>query len=478
VAERWALGAVCVAAVLFRVALGVGDHGMYWPDEIYQSLEPAHELVHGEGLLPWEYVDGARTWVLPGLIAGLLALLSAAGLDDPATSVIATQLAFVAVAAATVLATYALARSAGASRAASVAGAAAFALAPLTIYFGHRALSETASALLVAAGLALVLAATPAARGDGPGWEAGRRWLWLGAALLALAVMLRLQNAIFCAGVLALLAARREWRPLRDAALVFAGGALAMGLLDLATWGRFLHSAQRYIRVNVIDGRASDFGVEPFGYYAEHLWTAMPELTLVLVPLAVLGARRAPELLALAVAYLLAHSLVEHKELRFVLPAVPLLCAAAAVGLDALGERARPVALGAVGALALGGALHAGDLTWGDLGSRNGEPGTRAWGHFADVNRLLLEAHDREDLCGLRLEQQDRVWSGGYTYLGREVPYYAGGEGAGAGHVNYVIEPAEPVPPGQEVVALDGTFQLVRIADGCRGDPAFRYDRL
>jgi GPI mannosyltransferase 3 len=467
VAERVALGGVVLAAVLFRLVLGVGDHGIAWPDEIYQSLEPAHELVHGEGLLPWEYRDGARTWVLPGLIAAVLGAAEVVGLGS-SSYVLLLQLLFVAVAAATVVATYALARALGASRAASVAGAAAFALAPLTIYFGHRALSETASALPVVAGLAFVFAAR----------ERGRRYLWIGAALLVLAVLLRLQNAIFCAGVLALFAIGRDWRALGHAAAVFAGGALFMGLLDLLTWGRFLGSARTYVRVNVIDDRASSFGVEPFGYYAEHLWTSMPELVLVLVPLALLGALRRPGLLLLVGAYFLAHSFVDHKELRFILPMIAPLCALAAVGLDALGAQARPVAVGAVVALAVGGALHAHDLTWGDVGSRNGPEQARAWGHFADVNRLLLEAGERDDLCGLKLEQPDRVWSGGYTYLHKAVPYYAAGPALETGFFNYVITPAAPVPRGQTVVALDGAFQLVKVAGACRRDPGFEFDRL
>ena len=467
-AERYALGAVVAAAIVFRIALGVGDHGMVWPDEIYQSLEPAHQLLHDEGLLPWEYRDpGARTWVLPGAIAALLGALGLLGLDDPSAYLIGVQLAFVAIAAATVVATYALARAAGASKPAAVAGAAAFALAPLTIYFGHRALSETASALPVVAGLACVYAS----RGR------GRRLLWLGCALLALAVFLRLQNAIFCAGVLALLAARRDWRATAQAAGVFAAGALALGLLDLLTWGRFLGSARTYVRVNVVEDRAADFGTEPFGYYAEHLWTSMPELVLVLVPLAVLGALRRPSLLLLVGAYFLAHSFVAHKELRFILPMLAPLCALAAVGLDRLGERARPIAVGAVAAFALGGALHAGDLTWGDIGSRNGPEDVVAWGHFADVNRLLLAANERPDLCGLKLEQQDRVWSGGYAYLHREVPYYAGGP-VDPAFFNYVIAPVAPAAPGQTVVATDGSFQLMRVSGGCRRDPAFEYDRL
>ena len=38
------------------------DDGIYWPDEIHQSLEPAHRLVFGYGLIAWEFSDGARNW--------------------------------------------------------------------------------------------------------------------------------------------------------------------------------------------------------------------------------------------------------------------------------------------------------------------------------------------------------------------------------------------------------------------------------
>lgn len=464
-AERIALGAVLLAAVALRLVLGVGDHGMVWPDEIYQSLEPAHGLVFGEGLLPWEYRDGARTWVLPGLIAGVLGASGLVGADEPEAYLIVVQLVFVAVAAGTVVATYALARVLGATPPAAVAGAAAFALAPLTIYFGHRALSENVSALAVAAGLALVLSRS-------------RRLLLAGAALLAFAVLLRLQNAIFCVALLGVFAARRDWPAVRDTAGVFAAGALAMGLLDLATWGEFLGSARTYVEENVVEGRASEFGVEPFTYYAEHLWTSMPDHVVVLVPLALLGALRRPGLLAIVAAYFLAHSLVEHKELRFLLPMLAPLCALAAVGLDVLAPPARGVAVATVVALAVVGALRADDLTWGDIGSRNGPEEVTAWGHFADVNRLLLEAGEREDLCGLKLEQQDRVWSGGYSYLHRRVPYYDRREPAGSGHFNYVIAPRAAPRPGETVVARDGSFQLVKVAERCRSDPAFAYDRL
>src|SRR3954447_8881518 len=52
------LGALALGATL-RVYLALTDDGLYWPDEIYQSLEPAHRLVFGYGLVAWEFIDGA-----------------------------------------------------------------------------------------------------------------------------------------------------------------------------------------------------------------------------------------------------------------------------------------------------------------------------------------------------------------------------------------------------------------------------------
>ena len=52
-----------------RVWLALTDDGIYWPDEVFQSLEPAHRLVFGYGMRAWEFIEGARNWALPGVVA-------------------------------------------------------------------------------------------------------------------------------------------------------------------------------------------------------------------------------------------------------------------------------------------------------------------------------------------------------------------------------------------------------------------------
>ena len=73
-----------------------GDFVLH-PDEIMQYLEPAHRLVFGNGVTYWEYFYGARSWLVPGLVAGVLWLLDAAGLGQPVWYVGAVKLVFCAL---------------------------------------------------------------------------------------------------------------------------------------------------------------------------------------------------------------------------------------------------------------------------------------------------------------------------------------------------------------------------------------------
>ena len=279
---RGLLVLVLAAGGILRVWLALTDDGLYWPDEIYQSLEPAHRLVFGYGFIAWEFIEGARSWALPGLVAGLMGLARVLGLDSPDGYLGLVKVAFALVGTATAWASYRLARSHGASPLAAVGGASLMALASVPIYFAPRAMSENASALPVVLGLALALA---------PG--ASRRALIVGASLLGLAVLLRLQAGIFCVGLVALLAARRQWRQAGLALGVLAVWAVLFGLLDRLTWGRWFHSALVYLDFNLLRGGASGWGVSPFTYYTQVLLQGMRGVSLLVAGLGLLALWRA-----------------------------------------------------------------------------------------------------------------------------------------------------------------------------------------
>ena len=492
------LAVILAVGAALRVWLSFNDDGIFWPDEIYQSFEPAHRWVFGTAILPWEFLEGARNWAFPATIAALLKLSSLFS-DDPRTYLDLTRLVLSAVSVATAFASYKLARGHGASSLSAAAGAALYALAAPVIFLAPRAFSETVSALPAALGLAFAL---PRSR--------DRRAVLIGAALIGIAVLFRLQNAIFAAGLLAVLLARRDRRAVIDAIAVLAGAAAVYGLIDQFTWGKPFDSARQYIAVNLATpSLIANFGdvavrtqleqyFPPITYYARYLLTSMGIPLVVALALAAFAWRRAWELWLIAIAFFAVHSLIPHKELRYVVPVIPLIGALAAIGIDEAARLARRQARAqwaqwAAPALAAALVVACGlsaatfrELTFGQLGVESTRlvsndkgdlvpwrtPAASAYDDPGGVDRLLLAARAMPDLCGIKIEAVLPEFQGGYTYLHRAVPLYRlGGPPRTSSFFNYVIA-LQSTATG-DIRATDSGMALVRLGDRCAPDPAF-----
>jgi GPI mannosyltransferase 3 len=465
---QWLLLAALAAGAALRGWLALTDAGIAWPDEIYQSLEPAHRLVWGRGWVALEFREGLRTWLLPGLVAGVLEVARALGLSRPGLYMPVAKLLFAAVGVATAWATARLARRMGAGPLESAAAGALWALAAPAIYFAPRGLSEPLSALPVTLGLAWALPA-----------EASRRERVLGASLLGFAVLLRLQDALVCVALVGAWLARRRWQKSAELVGVLLVWALLLGLLDRLTWGGWFHSAVAYWRYNWVQGRGALFGASPPGYYLRTLWTSMPSVAALMVPAVLLGTLRAPALAATVALFLGVHSAIPHKELRFILPVLPAAMALAGVGLSVAAsrmDRRLPAGLALLAAVVSGARFHT--LTFGDLGAYDGQRDqVSAYQDFAVINRLLLVASALPDLCGLKVEATHISWTGGYTYFHRDAPMYSHlGPPRASRHYDVVLTIAQAAPP-QAVLARDGPVVLARLFDGpCTPDPAYRPD--
>lgn len=107
---------------------------------------------------------------------------------------------------------------------------------------------------------------------------------------------------------------------------LLAGGALAAALgiwADAWLYGEPVFTAYRYFEANIVQDIAANWGTAPWWYYlVQALLTAVPPVSIVLLALLGLGLwrERKGALVWCLVPFLLVHTAVGHKELRFLYP--------------------------------------------------------------------------------------------------------------------------------------------------------------
>jgi hypothetical protein len=314
--DRTIVVIILVIALLARLPLAFFEFARH-PDEIWQYLEPAYRLDFGRGIVTWEYRSGIRSWLIPSLLAGPLA----AGkllLGNTPFSITPLRLCLLAM---SLIIVWAGMRIAGrVSRLHAIVTGLALAIAFEPILMATRALSETIGTVF------LVGAAVPLT-----GRNSDRRGWLLGGVLLGLTVSARVQFGP-AAATLAVLSCRTDWRKWL---WVSGGGALGLGidgLVDALCGEVPLRWMVENFRLNLVSGVSARWGVEPASWYLTHLaemWgLALPFILFFIV----IGARRQPVLFAVALVNLLIHSLIPHKEFRFIFPTVVLLTIVAALG--------------------------------------------------------------------------------------------------------------------------------------------------
>ncbi|MGH6976278.1 MAG: hypothetical protein ACREED_04555 [Stellaceae bacterium] len=397
-----------------------------YPDEIFQTIEPAHRLVYGTGLVPWEFLYGTRSWVLPGFIAGVMRAAQFFG-DGPAVYLPVIGMVFAALGAGSALCAFLWGRRLYGLWGGIVAGMLTACWVD-AVYFGPRTLSEAVAAHVLVIGLYLAA----------PGYAVQARGrLAIAGFLLGVAALLRIQIAPAVVFVVLW-----PWRnaaplPLRIRPLI-AGGVAALvlfGTVDVATWGWPLESIWRNVTINLFDGVSTYFGVTPWYAYVDFVLYYWGAVTVAMLVLARLGALRVPQIVVLALAILVVHSAVGHKEFRFIYPALLLTVISAGLGLaqiiewiadgfalrgmsaaTALRTTAVPVLLLAVlTPTALAFAPQYREL----------------WTREADVVRADGVVARLTNVCGVDLYGVPWFLSGGYSLIHQNAPLYWIADAAG-----------------------------------------------
>ena len=312
----------------------------YFPDEHYQVLEfMSRKLGTTQPTdMPWEYFARIRSWMQPFIYYLIAWPLMTLGLKD------LFHITFVLRLLTGVLSWIALALFARETLKSLEGAEERLSFARYLPWFGFlpylfvRTASETMSAAFFTLGLALVM-----------NRQNPRRLLAAGL-LCGLAFVCRYQSAFLILGLMAWLTLIARTR-VNGLALFCAGLVLALGagtLVDYWGYGAFNFTPWLYFKANILDGvAAKSFGRDPvYAYLYMGLANIFLPISLVLMAaMAMMWARNPRHVITwVTVPFILIHSLIAHKEPRFLFPLAIIAVAFPVLGFSPLLPRARALA--------------------------------------------------------------------------------------------------------------------------------------
>lgn len=464
--ERLWFWGLATLAILLRV-LAFNAYSAHAPDEIIQYLEQAHRIVFGYGVVPWEFREFIRSWLIP------LTLVPAMQLGewlDPGGQLylILPRAMVAALNFAPVVAAWAIGRRISLQHA--IVGMAVVGIWVESIAFSVQTLSESlgVAAFMTAAALLHRQATIPAIAAAG--------------ALLALACLFRFQfgPAVALFGVMV---AGKDWRIWKGLILGGIPVVIGGGMIDLAMGLTPYEWVYTNYRLNIAEGKMQAIAGEgqPLRYvlYLIESW----QLALLVIPLLLLaGWRRHKALMAAALVNLILHQLIEHKEYRYIWLSMQISLLLAAFGsVDVMrlvfrrGHASNWLTASLVGGWAAVSFLLALSPVHRDAFRTDNDPA-----------RAAAMAIRNPATCGLAVPRR-RYWQFGYSLLHENKPLFLiGDEGpvtrwnpGGAAHgFNALLTYASDVPPpvpwfrqscsGQDR-PLERTCLYVRLG-GCRND--------
>jgi len=399
----WLFAAILLIALALRVGVAICAPSIEYPDEVFESLEPGHHLAFGYGVVTWEWIRGIRSWVFPAFLAGVMRATAWMGPGSRGyLDAIIVVLSLISL--TTVWFGFAWCRRAAGTEAAIMAAGACAIWTPL-IYFAPRAFNEVVAGNVLLPGLYLGMYEERLPE---------RTRLFLAGLCCGLAMSLRIQLAP-AAVFAALYFCRSDWR--RKVPAVFAGLLLPVvmfGVVDAFTWSYPFQSFWLYFWVNLIEGKSLAWGTRPWYWYVLFLLRYLGPMLL----LALAGVRRSPFLGWLTLVLVASHSVIAHKEVRFLYPVIPVLIALAALGvveiaafLEMRGKlHPKPATVVVLGLIFF--ALNSAFFAWAF------PRWNQAAGGLITMDRLSLDS----SICGVGVYRTSWAWTGGYAHLHRNVP--------------------------------------------------------
>ncbi len=415
---------IIVLSLVVQLALAKLFPNILWPDEIFQTVEQAHRIVFGYGVVPWEFQPdfGIRNWVFPGLLT--VPMWASKMIHADGTSyILFVQIIMAMISLSPNIVLVRILRHESTDWRIVACGLLFFNFWFELLYFGPKPLIDTVGTAALLLGLGYAHLSIDEDRQRDAVWAI---------AFLTLASSLRVQLAPAAAPLgLFLILMAGSWQRQRMLLITATAIIAVFGAVDWLTWGVPFQSWVQYVHLNLVAGVADRFGTAPWYSYLRYYWDSWGAALVLFLPIIWLDFRRNLVFMIPALLAFLTMSLIGHKEIRFIYPVSMILLMMAAINFVRYAKRLNiPKKWLVIYACSfvLFSTIHGQRLPF--------------WKNKSDYIRVYEALREFPDLCGLVHHDNVVVHYPGYYYLHRQVPIvsltperYAPGRDALLGHV-------------------------------------------
>ncbi len=301
-----------LSSIVFLIT-AIFSIGFLHPDEQYYTLDFAFfKLGILDHLQTWELDTKIRPWTLPYLYVLLLAPLKFAGIENPFTLALIARVLSSAISLFTLVKFVSVFKEKLSHDQGKLFTLFTLFFWPI-VFMSARTSSDNISTCFLILGISITLK------------ELTKKNLLLGGLLLGIAFSLRHQTGILSLAFGLWILFAKKMCPItwiKFFASTILIGVLSGIALDSLGYGSFTLTPLNYLNENLIKDKISSFGVSPWWGYFSLILKNLNIFGLILIASTLVYIRKFPKSLesVLVLTFFIFHSMIGHKELRFIYP--------------------------------------------------------------------------------------------------------------------------------------------------------------
>jgi len=340
--KNWIIILIWFLAFVVRILASIFSKGFIHPDEHYQSIEIAYYEIYGEGYIPWEFEEGVRSWVYPGIVLLIFKLMIWIGVTNIETILIFVRLFSAFCSMITVITIYFLGKDLFDERVGLVATIFVSFWSDF-VFWSVRTMTDSITMHFAILGIYIIvhyitkpkktnlteeqISKNKKIEGIVPGLLAGL--------MFGLSFIFKFPTIILAFPFGLWLLIKKKWSAVSFLVIGIGIMVVVQGIVDVFTWGSFLQSPIGYFNYNILTGQSENHGISPFFTYPVLMFDAYGDFFIIFLLFFFFGLNKEKKnlwFLFSALSFILVFSFIGHKEYRFILPVMPLLVIFAAKG--------------------------------------------------------------------------------------------------------------------------------------------------